>query len=96
MPLFMHLLVDLEHGLRSVWHWFPMKCSLHSHMYLSVAGSNLQMPLFEQFTRHDVTSISDCKILSNFFVFSAVNETKFGFTVKQVVCSWVALWEENN
>ena len=42
-----------------------MKYSLHSHMYLNVVGSNLHKPLFEQLTRHDVTSTSDCNMLSN-------------------------------
>ena len=66
-----------------------MKCSLHSHMYLSVVvESNLQMPLFEQLTRHDVTSTFDSNMLSNCFVFSSVrllNESNFGVTVKLVV-----------
>ena len=63
MPLFRHLF-DWEHGLSSVWHDLPMKFVLQSQKNFWVIGSNLQMPWFEQFIKHELISVLDWRILS--------------------------------
>ena len=63
MALFKHGF-HLMHGLESVWHDLPMKFALQSQKNLWVIGSNLQMPWFEQFIKHEFISVLDWRILS--------------------------------
>ena len=91
MALFKHGF-HLLHGLKSVWHDLPMKFELQSQKNLVVIGSNLQMPWFEQFIKHELISVQDWRILSKTCDSACVKLFKFAkqkIDVKLLSCELV-------
>ena len=76
MALFKHGF-HLLHGFESVWHDLPMKFALQSQKNLWVIGSNLQMPWFEQFIKHEFKALLDWRMLNKACESACVKLFKF-------------------